>query len=388
MSEKTLTGTLTEALVTISSRAANEALNTNSSVATMSSELSVTPICYIDARLAHLADTFHIVSGALTFFSSCYVSSIAIMTNTRISNAMETIDRLNPKRELSWYRSVKETDNGGISIKAGLGKSSNESHDFAINLFEKDKLSSIVDNYSAEDASISVSGSDDKKIEESQSLSIGKRIYLDVMGGGSDSTESEDNASKSSSRLPLTVRFNTYILSGGLMTDFVSLLGIDRRFTSRVRALTSGRINFGELMTMSDIVNSKKRLLLKDRDGRIKEIYSRRLGNAAVSMATGNASLGTIANTVIISDKTRKEAEFKLGYRFKDFGHRENFMKESSTMILIVVDEETEMTVMYVHGNTSYSEIPISDYKKASKKDGNNITDIIKAFNVGNTVTF
>lgn len=388
--------TLSDALISITNNTISEFSKRNSSVASVSSELTVNPICYIDSRLSHMPETFSIVSGALTFFSSCYVSSISLITNTRVSNAMASIDRLNPKRERKWEWEVK--------LSKGV---SNESQNFSINLFEKDKLDSILSLSSNESSDLS---SNDKKVEDSQPLSVGKRIFINVDGdaplkqeesdkksndGGLMLNVKTDSANKDVSdekpktySLPISIRFSTYIMSGGLMTDFVSLLGIDRRLLSRITAFTSGRINTEELITLSDIVKMKKRLLLKDRDGRIKEIYNRKRGNTASGIISGSASLGTVANTVIISDKTRKEAEFNLGYKFSDFKSRENFMNESSTMILIVVDEDSEMTTMYVHSYETYSEIPISDYKKASKNDSSNITDLIRAFSAGNTPGF
>ncbi len=450
MSTSKNAGALSDALLSLASNVAGEIHNQNTkSVASISSDFMVNPLCFVDARLSHLPETFDIVSGALTFFTSCYVASLCLVTNTKITNALSTLDQLNPKRKSGW-ETYSKIDLKNRSIEVGINRdNSSESNDFSIKLFTDEQLGAILRSSSHESAPMIIgeSNNTDKKIEESQPLSLGKRIYIDVSGDGykvdrsKTTTRTEDQyawkrsenttdnselkvdenngmekytktAKKSGSddsdkrktsnkveestsemvydtyRLPLTTRFSTSILSGGLMLDFLTLLGADRSFLGRYRAFTTGRISFGELLTMSDIVKSKTKLLLKDTSGRIKEIYNRKFSNAVEGISSGNHSLGTIANTVVISDRTRKEAEAKLGMRFSKFKDRENFMAESSTMILIVVDEDTDMTTMYVHSYESYSEIPISDFKRASKKSDSNITDIIKAFGVGNVPSF
>lgn len=406
--QKSNPGSLVEALTVVGNKLTGAVLAQNSSVAKLSAELTVNPICFVDSRLNHLPETYDIVSGALTFFGGCYVSAALLLSNKRITNAMATIDRLNPSRRTDWGRLAD-----GVAKSNLIQKASGESQDYTINLFSKEELSSINTFISAEAVGPSDNG---KKLEESLPLSLGKRIYINVEGdtyqtandnwrplerksGLSVPEQNEWDAANAANEkkrfsekkdaytLPINIHYSSYVMSSGLMVDFVSLLGMDKRLFSTIRSWRNGVINLGELATMDHVVRAKKKLLLMDNDGRIKEIMNRKRGNFAQSIITDETSLGTVANTLIISERTRIEAEYRLGYRFSNAKARENFMNATSTMILIIVDEETEMATMYVHGQTAGSEIPISEYKKVSKKD-NNITDIIRAFSGGNTPGF
>lgn len=398
--QKSNPGSLVEALTVIGGKLSGAVKGQSSSVAKISSELSVNPICFIDARLNHLPETYDIVSGALTFFGGCYISSALLLSNKRLTNAMATIDRLNTNRQVKWNdisNSVKSAGNLISSV-------SNESHDYKINLFSQEEMKAIKEFVSTEANDYSDA---EKKIEESQPLSIGKRIYINVEGDTyqtaneklgdykgttvKDKEEYEKNKfvdKKDTYQLPINIRFSSYVLSSSMMADFMALLGMDKRLSSALNSWRNGIINLGELITMNHIVTAKKKLLMLDVDGRIREVMNRKTGNFAASVLTDNVSLGTVANTVIISDKTRKEAEYRLGYRFSNPNARDGFMNSTSTMILVIVDEESEMATMYIHGRSAGSELPLSEFKKASKKDSNNITDIIRAFSGGNTPGF
>lgn len=211
-----------------------------------------------------------------------------------------------------------------------------------------------------------------KDINDMQNLAVGKLLNVSL---------SRDNV-----KADITMLLKPTLV-GLRSTSIAAIAGISKKPTSfRERWIAfwdRDQIQSAwDWISCRDLVEAHRRHLVEDTTGYYEQTYKKNKNNQISSLLTGEFSVGTVANTWIISDMTAARIEATIGSRLSNKRARDKFMSESGCMTLIVYNPDYQRVFLYNHGLDDVSEITMQYLKK--KSDSPNFDmDVFKLMSQG-----
>lgn len=316
----------------------------------------VEPIVLIERELAPFEATSDVLQVLLSTFSAFYIQAVALTTNVNGVAVVGQLDKLNPNRD------PMTAGKGGNFL--GMG-----TEDFKLQLPKPGKKyaieSELKDNI--------------KDIAEVGNLSLGKMLQISVTNEAGVKTE-----------LPIAVRLMTQIIATDTLVHILSDGKEDTSFISRWTGWRSGRLDFvNDLIFCRDLIDAHRKKLMLDSDGTFSDIISRRRKNQTAALLSGEVSVASASNMMVLSAVTAARLENKIGGRLKDQKVRKALFDETSLMIMAIVDNSFERVTFYYRGMNDATNVSFREIKSASKsKGGTDISEILKAFMTGNAPSF
>lgn len=137
-----------------------------------------------------------------------------------------------------------------------------------------------------------------------------------------------------------------------------------------------------DYLTCRDLAEAHRRNLVEDQTGYYEKTHKRNVNNKIATLLTGTFSVGTVANTWIISEATALRIQATIGAKFNNKRARDKFMAESGCMTLIVYNQDYQRIMIYNHGLDDISEISMG-YLEKKQKSENFDFDIFKMLSQG-----
>lgn len=349
----------------------------------------VEPIVLMDERCTSLPYAGDLMQSLTSLFSGYYLQAIALSVNVGNVDVIKLLDRLNPKRSVA-DNVVNGISNGVATI---VSMESADAYRYRLPVPGRpDGLGSLnasLESVSALDFAKSALGDDQaggdgitggpgrdtvKMLGELTNLSVGKMLEVQIESDGSKAT------------FPINVRL---ICSGIGSKELVHILSVGSKNISvkeRFHAWRAGQLEFvRDLLLCQDLIDAHKKTLAKDPTGLYAEIRKRRAGNSVSAIFSGQPSVATASNIIVMSAATAKELERTVGGRLKDFRTREKIFKETYCMILAVVDPEWEVVTFYHRSIAIPTELSVKELAVSNKGKGPDVADIMKAYQLGNS---
>lgn len=347
----------------------------------------VEPLVLMDDRVVGLSFMNDVQQSILTIFSGYYLQAVSLAVNVGRVDVAGLLDRVNPNRSLD-DATVKGLTNPMLreaasmlsieSYKYGLpvpGEKIGLEH-FGLERSTYDEISDLVTGNNTDGGS--VARSSDKTLElalQMSNLSVGKLLNVEVESDGHRVT------------FPVAVRL---ITTAAPPSGIVATLSVgSKRVTVKERwhAWRAGQLDFiRDLVLCQDLIDDHKKGLLNDASGMYKQSVKRRNVNKLSAILTGNPSVATASNIIIMAKQTAKELETEIRGRLKDFRTREKLFKDTYSMLLVVIDPEWEAVTIYHRSIESPTELTLADMKQPKK--GSDISDVLKAYQLGQTPSF
>lgn len=320
----------------------------------------VEPMVLLDEKVVNLPFMPDAMQAINSIFAGYYLQAVSLMLNVGSVDVIELLDSVNPNR---------------TPVEGGL-KGLNNAYKYATESTALYGLPVPGEKVGLEHFGIEASAEPLKDVYTPGSLAAGKMIEVKV----------EDGVNKAS--FPINVRL---IPVGARSSDIVQIMSLgskDKTFMGRIHAWRSGQLEFmKDLVLCQDLISDHKKGLINDDSGMYQQSIKRKNKNFIAGLLSGNPSVATASNIVIISNHTAKELEKAVRGRLKDFKTREKIFKETYTMLLVVIDAEWEAMTVYHRSVESGSELTASDMKMVGKKDVD-IGEILKAYQLGNSPSF
>lgn len=124
-----------------------------------------------------------------------------------------------------------------------------------------------------------------------------------------------------------------------------------------------------DYLTCRDLAEAHRRNLVEDTTEYYEKTHRRNVNNKIAALLTGDFSVGTVANTWIISEQTALNIQATIGAKFNNKRLRDKFMQETACMTLIVYNQDYQRITIYNHGLDDISEISMSYLEKKQKSD-------------------
>jgi len=257
------------------------------------------------------------------------------------------------------------TGNGTAGSMGGMGTAQNQATDMDAVIGDKSygRATSNGVTIGANKADIG------RTMTELANLSVGKAYEINISDG----------------QYSIPVQINIRLIASMLPTpDLVHILATgsdDTSFKERWHGWKSGKLGFWkDLVFCNDLIDKRRGDLMKDKTGTLNNISRNDLGNTISSVITGQPSIASSSNMVVLTKDSAETLELQLEGKLSKFDIRQRMMKKTSLMIMAVVDEVDYNTVTFYHRNISTpTTVRIKDLKASNKGNGADVGDILKA---------
>lgn len=314
----------------------------------------VEPIVLVDERLSYQPYAADIMHALASMFSGYYLQAVALSVNVGKVETLKLLDSLNPNR----------------TAVSGLGLLSLESYQHQL---PTPGETVGLEHYGLENDA--TSGRDAlKTVGESTNLSVGKMLEVHIESEGQKAT------------FPVQVRLLANLVKSPDLVHILTGAAKDRSFRGRLAQLMTGQISFvREFLFAQDLIDEYRTTSIKDPGGIWNAVMRRQSRNRLSALLSGTPSVADASNMLVFTEETRKEYERAAGGRLKDYRTRERIFSNSTMMLMVVVDTEWEQVTIYHRGMDIATELSVKEIKSANKGSGPDVTEILKAYQLGQT---
>ena len=323
----------------------------------------VEPMTIIEDRIKLLPYAHDLMQTLTTIYAGYYLQAVGISVNVGKIDVIRLLDKLNPER--SPFDSAMGT--------AGYMMST-ESYQHAL---PRPGRTPSLEAAPQIPQSAGGFGKDQVlKLQENTNLSVGKLLEVQVESCGHKAT------------FPVSLRL---IVNNADETTLAHTLGIgskDISMSARWHGMRSGQLKYIEDgIFCQDLIDDHRKALMRD-TGFYAATLARRNKNVMSAIVSGQPSVATASNIVVITKDLQKKLEGQIGGRLSDFNTRERIFKNTYVMLMVVVDPEWGHVTIYHRSLERPTELTDKELKSASKSSGPDIAEILKAYQLGNSPSF
>lgn len=325
----------------------------------------VEPICLVDMDCAYVDELHDLMQTLQSLFSAYWLQAFTLSLNVGRIDVMRQLDKLNPKRNIT--DSAVDAAGGAVNWLNSL-----ESYKYRLpTLANRAAMEAeIID----EGATGLVSRDTLLSVKEMTNLSVGKQLSVEVSDGCNRGT------------ILVSIRL---LVSSILTSDLIHILSVgnkDVTANQRRHAWKAGRLEMiGDIIFGRDLIRAHRKNLMKDKTGLYSEILERRKKNKISALVSGNPSVATASNILVVSTETIQALEGETGLDFSDLKDREKLLDETGVMIAAVVDKNWSRVKIYTDGIKHPTDLALRDLKSVSKGSGPDVSEILKAYQLGNS---
>lgn len=352
-----------------------------SSLSEYVSEARVEPPVLVDRRASSLPYIQDIMHVANSLYASYYLQAWALSVDVGSVNVRQVLNSLNDRRKPSAdVGKLAQIAGAGVFASMASKVFSEEDFKYGLPSFEaRDDKPKNADEVFADvmqDSAMGAGRDAAKGITEAGNLAVGRVLEVQVKSNGQEAI------------IPVTVRLNVSLVEPEQLTHILTAGTEDKSAKARWHGWRSGRLEFiRDVILQQDLIDSHKNTLMKDTSGYYKELIRKRKDNSLSAILSLNPSVATAATIVVITSDTLRKVESAYGAKMSDLKTRQRMFKETYTTLMFVIDTEWEQVDIYHRGIDQPTELSIRDLKSATKGSGPDVTEIMKAYSMGRTVT-
>lgn len=319
----------------------------------------VEPIAMVDRRATVLPYIGDVMNTMVNIFAGYYLQAVSLST-LRVGDVdvLHTLQKFNPTAPL---------------ITSNESLSNADLYEHTLPMPGTPSLEARGDKDRSGSRGGTASESDITK--DMSDLSVGKMLDVKLSDG------------RSTASIQVGLRIIANSVGPTTMTHILSQNQRNSTARERYYGLRSGSLRFlKDIVLAQDLIDKHMQARVRDTDNVFDDIRNRRNKNVLTAVLRGGGvSYGTASNIIVITDQTRKEIEAQTGMRLDDFKSREKVFAETYTMLIAVINDEWEDITVYHRSLDRPTEMTVKDVKKADRKGGPDITEILKAYQMGNT---
>jgi hypothetical protein len=327
----------------------------------------VEPLCLVDADVLYTPETFDAMQALQAMFAGYYLQAIALSATIGNVSVMGKLDKFNPNRD-----PLTSATNGALwgaasdAAASSISMLSMESYKDALPYFGKPAL----------EEGVTVSKDTLKEAKEVANLSVGKMLSVEITDNGHKGV------------IPVALRLIAVDIPTHNLVHILSLGNKETSMTERYHAWRSGRIEFfRDFILCLDLIDAHRKNLMDD-DGTYSGIIKRKRNNQISTIVSGNPSVATASNMVITSRNSIAQLELEINAKFDNFKVREKLFKETSLMIVAVLDTQWDRVTFYHRSIPEATSLPFKALKQSVKGEGPDIGEILKAYQLGQAPSF
>lgn len=324
-------------------------------------ESRVEPIVLIGTDVLYNDLLPDVMQTNLALISALYLQGIAISCTVGNIEVARTLSRLNPKRSAS----AAAADSLGWIM-------AHENYEFRLPTFEGKMALEAAGDRIPEVNTFTVARDTNRELKELANLAVGKMLMVEISDGCHRAT------------IPVSVRLQASSLPTERLAHILTSGTQDISIKERWKQMTSGEIEMvNDFILNNDLVEAHRKNLKADSAGIYSEILKRRRGNFLSAIVSGNPSVATASNIAVISRETANQMELLANGKLSNPKVRERIFEKTSLMLINVVDAADSRVTIYSRGIAMATEYGARDLRSASAGTGPNVSDVLKAYQLG-----
>ena len=347
----------------------------------------IQPLCVVSRDCGTYEYLSDILQTTLNLFTGYYLQAVSLAATVNGVKVMKVLDRFNPDREYSSpafesYRDMRVLNDNSYKFTLPTRYNIAQESDLIDDAKKmNDDFKKGAKDYGAHlgnDGTTNASSKDNlSAVTEVNNLGVGKLLNVSV------------HIDKITHQIPVHVSLSTTLMATPAIEHLLTLKKEDTSLTERFHSWRAGRISFiRDLVMCQDMIDEHKKNLMFDDSGIYSEIIRRVNNNKKFGALSLNFSMATASNIFIISDEVAKAVEQRLGGRLSNPRIREAAFENTYAMFIVVIDRDRERVTFYSRGIPTATDCSIKDIRNGNKSKGPDISDVLKAFQVGNAPSF
>lgn len=324
-------------------------------------QMRVEPYVVIDNAVLFNDMLPDVMQSLQNIFAGYYLQAVAVSATIGNIHVARQLDKLSPNRQPidaigHWMLATENYKNG-------------------LPTFERKAAMEAADAAKGDDPNGAAGVGRDAidQAKELANLSVGKLLEVQITDGQHKGT------------IPVALRLIATGLPSDKVAHMLSQGSEDVSVGERWHGFKSGRLEFiKDLILCRDLIEERRRNLMADKDDVYSNIIARQRNNKISGLLTGNPSVATASNMVVMNTDTQAMLELKTNAKFSDFKSRERLLKETSIMIVAVIDPSWDRVTFYHRGIPQPTSLSARDLKVSNKGSGPDVSDILKAYQLGN----
>ena len=382
-----------------------KALSGETSFSEFTRAANLEPRVMVEDTLKTLPQLPKFLMGLTNIYTAYYLQAISLTATINDISVISILDKFNPNRDASLSRLLKNINTAKKDKTSSYAKFSKESYAYVLPNYNnygtvpvkmqkslEAEVAKLIEAKNAEDAKTKEQQAKEelekekihynvssglKNIQEADNLAVGRLVQVKL-------TQNDQ-----SYEVPVAVRVRPMFVPKLIMRELVALGDVKESWSERWHKMRSGEISLvSDWIFQSDVINHKRKLLALDKQGLYRELINRRKNNKLAALTTGHVSLGSASSFIVISAQTAREVELTSGQSLTDAAFRAKVFGENSAMMILIVDTEWERVVTYTRGISGGVDYSFKDFEGFGKGNGPDITEIMKAYALGNNPRF
>ncbi len=328
---------------------------TGGSLIEQSKPARLEPMVMIDESLRELPWIEDLLQSLTNTIAGYYMQAVSLAGTVGNVDVIKTLDKFNPSRSL-------------LAGVEGFDEVTSSPDSYKYQLPTPFKAPSV--SPALEDADTGSA----KDLREMPNLAVGKFIEVTIESEGVKK------------RIPVSVRLITTSASSNTLVNMLENSIKGTSTGERWAGVKSGRLSFiKDFIFCQDLIDQYREARMKDTNDVFGPIVNRKNKNILAAIISGNVSLATASNIIIMSKTTAKELESRTGLRLSDFRSREKYFAKTYTMIFAVVDPSWDTVTIYHRSIDVGTELSAQELKGANRSGGPDIGGILQAYKIGSS---
>ena len=342
----------------------------------------VEPIGLIDHTIADLPVMQNLSLSITSLFAAYYLQAVAVSTNINNIEVTKILEKLNPSRDpIDAFGNVLSLENrklGNLAL-SGFGL---ENRTVNVKFAPKEIKAATENNYAMhpEDESgvlgTTMTNETQKQIA-TLALNLSTGVLLNV----------EIAVDEHRATIPVSVRLITTITDPRVLKQMIQDSAKDRSTKARYIGYKTGELSLKDLMFATDLIDARRESLIKDNTGNYAEIIRRKNKNRLSGLISGNPSVATASNIMVISKDTLADIEGEIGGKVSNYKLRQRIFKDTYLILMVVVDPRWEQVTIYHRGIPLPTELNFKDLQK-SNSNNIDVNEMLKLYQQGRNPTF
>lgn len=356
----------------------------------------VEPIALIDHTIADLPIMSELAKSVTSLYAAYYLQAVALSTNIGNIEVIKILEKLNPSRDpVESFGNMLSLESRPVTplTLPGFGLE-RRAPSLAIEAFEpfsnseiqkdkdgKEQTVNIINTGKIEYGSSTAEGGSTKAAQDqiaNLALNLSTGLLLNV----------EINIDDKKASIPVSVRLISTLATPKLLVQMMSYSAKDKSMKARYLGYKTGELSMKDLMFATDLVDAHRAGLIKDNTGKYAEIIARKNKNRLAGALSGNPSVSTASNIMIISSETLSDAEGEINGSMGNKRLRDRIFQDTYLILLVVVDARWEQVTIYHRGIPLPTEIGFKELKSAKSGAGVDVSEMLKLYQMGRNPTF
>lgn len=341
---------------------------TSESLPEYTQDTRVSPVVILENNLRHLPYTTDVFNTLVSIFSGYYLQAVAISTSVGNIDVAKLLNKLNTDR--SPTRSAASSIGHFLSMESyevGLPTADTVVSTEARRRNKRDDFESSSRTDSGAHA----------KLYDATNLAVGKMLKVTIKENGHEAD------------IDVNVRLNVKTAGGDALQQLLAGKGKDNSARMRYIEWDALELEFWrDIIWCQDLIDADKAGMLADKEGIVESLANKRTKNRIAGIFSGEPSVNNASAMLVISKNTARQIENDLGGSLDKFRNRERMFENTLTMIVAVIDTEWEHITLYTRGIEDSTKLAVKELKSVNRGTGPDVSEILKAYQMGNSPQF